>query len=138
MKTILVVDDQPCVRELIMEELGDDGYRVRGAGDRKATWKQLSDNRPDLVILDIYLEDCKGWELLSEIKGKHPDLPILVVTAYDSFADDPRLAKADGYLVKSFDGFESLKSRIASVLGSYGQKSVQSSGAFMEAAKQLV
>ena len=138
MKTILVIDDQPCVRELIMEELEDEGYRVRGAGDRKATWRQLDDTCPDLVILDIYLEDCKGWELLGDIKKKHPDLPILVFTAYDSFADDPRLAKADGYLVKCFDGFDNFKSRIASVLGSYGQNFLRSSREFLEPAKQVL
>jgi DNA-binding response OmpR family regulator len=71
--------------------------------------------RPDLVLLDLYLDGADGWELLRDIKRQHPQLPVLIVTAYDSFVDDPRLSQADGYFVKSLD-FMDLKQKIADLL----------------------
>jgi DNA-binding response OmpR family regulator len=71
--------------------------------------------RPDLVLLDLYLDGADGWELLRDIKRQHPQLPVLIVTAYDSFVDDPRLSQADGYFVKSLD-FIDLKQKIADLL----------------------
>ncbi len=120
MKRILIVDDQACVRELISEELTDDGYRVTAAGDRKSVKAQLSSLRPDLVLLDLYLDGPDGFELFRHIKRQDPDLPVIIVTAYDSFSDDPRLSQADGYVLKSLD-FAELKQKVADVLG---QKSV--------------
>jgi DNA-binding NarL/FixJ family response regulator len=69
----------------------------------------------DLVLLDLYLDGRDGFELLSTIKQECPALPVLVVTAYDSFAEDPRLSEAAGYFVKSTD-LDPLKEKIADVL----------------------
>ena len=77
----------------------------------------LRDSRPDLVLLDLYLDGFEGLDLLQDIKSRYPDLPVLIVTAYDSYMDDPRLAKADGYVIKSFAGLDKLKQKIAEVLG---------------------
>jgi DNA-binding response OmpR family regulator len=71
--------------------------------------------RPDLVLLDLYLDGSDGWELLRDIKRQDPELPVLIVTAYDSFVDDPRLSQADGYFVKSLN-FIDLKQKIAQML----------------------
>ncbi len=117
MANILIVDDQPYVQELFSEELADEGHRVEGVNDAHELRRRLKDSRPDLILLDLYLEGIKGWDLLYEIKSRDPHLPVLIVTAYDSFRDDPRLSRADGYWVKNFCYFESIKKKIAQVLG---------------------
>ena len=88
MANILVVDDQPCVRELISEELAQEGHRVSSVSDAKLIWQHLTDSRPDLVLLDIYLDGCTRWDLLRDIKNRDPDLPVFIFTAYDGFAED--------------------------------------------------
>lgn len=115
MPSILIVDDQPCVRVLLSEELVADGYRVEALGDAESVRTRLRFMRPDLVLLDLYLDGADGWELLRDIKRQHPQLPVFIVTAYDSFVDDPRLSQADGYFVKSLN-FIDLKQRIAQML----------------------
>jgi len=115
---ILIVDDQAPIRELISEELADEGYHVTGVGDVQGVWRQLNISTPDLVLLDLYLDGVKGWDLLRDIKERDPNLPVLIVTAYDSFAEDPRLSQADGYVIKSFVAFDHLKEKIAEVLQS--------------------
>jgi len=70
-----------------------------------------------LVLLDLYLNGFQGWDVLNDIKSVYPHLPVLIVTAYDSYADDPRASQADDYVIKSFGAFEGLKKKIAKVLG---------------------
>jgi len=115
MAKILVVDDQACVRELISEELIIEGHQVTSVGDAKSVRKHLLFSRPDVVLLDLYLEGPQGFGLLQDIKRQRPDLPVIILSAYDSFMDDPRLSQADGYVVKSIH-LDTLKQKIAYVL----------------------
>ena len=115
MAKILVLDDQQCVRKLLGEELAYDGYRVESVRDAESIWEHLTNSRPDLVILDLYLDGFEGLEVLRDIKRKDPHLPVIVFTAYDSFADDPRLSEADGYVIKSIH-LNELKEQVADVL----------------------
>ena len=116
MPNILIVDNQPCVRELISQELMHDGHQVEGFADAESVMRHLRSSRPDLVLLEPYVHGPDGWELLRHIKKQDPDLPVLIVTACDSFLDDPRVYLADGCFKKSFD-FLKLKQKIASLLG---------------------
>lgn len=115
MENILIVDDQPCIRQFVAEELTFEGYSVQGVADGAALRRCMKHSRPDLVLLDLYLDETDGFSLLVDIKQEHPDLPVLIFTAYDSFKDDPRLSRADGYLVKSII-LDDLKAAIAAVL----------------------
>ena len=115
MANILIVDDQPCVRQLLSEELICDGYRVAGADDAESVWRHLRSSRPDLVILDLYLDGQDGFKVLHNIKKKDPHLPVIIYTAYDSYREDPRLSEADGYVIKSI-ALDELKNKIANVL----------------------
>mgnify|MGYP003931273881 CR=1 FL=1 len=116
MASILIVDDQAGVRELLAHELMNDGYSVNGVADAETAKEYLENSNPDLVLLDLYLSGFEGWSVLNDIKHKDPLLPVLIVTAYDTYIDDPRLSQADGYFVKSFVHFEELKQRIADIL----------------------
>lgn len=115
MANILIVDDQACVRELLSEELLSEGYGVESVGDAESVRGYLRFSRPDLVLLDLYLDGCDGIGVLADIKRQHPQLPVIVHTAYDSFMDDPRLSQADGYVIKSVV-LDELKRKIADVL----------------------
>ena len=115
MTKILIVDDQACVRELLSEELISEGYRVAMAGDVESVRGHLRFSKPDLVLLDLYLDGAEGFRVLRDIKEQNPDLPVIIFTAYDSYVDDPRLSQADGYVIKSID-LDELKGKIADVL----------------------
>jgi len=116
MAKILIADDQPCVRELLSEELISEGYRVATAGDAESVRGHLRSSRPDLVLLDLYLDGLDGFGVLRDIKRQHPDLPVIIYTAYDSYVDDPRASRADGYVIKCVV-LDELKRKIADVLG---------------------
>ena len=115
MARILIVDDQRCVRELISEELIPEGYRVHGVGDVASVSGYLKFSRPDVVLLDLYLDEVDGFGLFHEIKRQAPDLPVIIFTAYDSYREDPRLSQADGYVIKSMV-LDELKGKIAGLL----------------------
>lgn len=115
MPTILIVDDQACIRKLFSEELSFEGYRVETAYNGESARAHLRLSPPDVVLLDLYLDGPDGWEVLRDIKRQHPHLPVIIFTAYDSYLDDPRLSQADGYVIKSIDLGE-LKQKVADVL----------------------
>jgi two-component system response regulator (stage 0 sporulation protein F) len=116
MKSILIIDDQPHMRQLLSGELGDIGCKVESVDDVKLVGQCFENSSPDLVILDLYLKGFDGWEVLRDIKRRHPLVPVLIVTAYDSYRNDPRASRADGYMVKSFAHLDKLKQKIADLL----------------------
>lgn len=115
MAKILIVDDQICIRDLLSEELISEGYRVATAGDAESISGHLRFSRPDLIVLDLYLDGPDGIGVLRDIKRQSPDLPVIIFTAYDSYMDDPRLSQADGYVIKSIC-LDEIKGKIADVL----------------------
>jgi CheY-like chemotaxis protein len=118
MINILVVDDQPHLQELISLELMDEGYKIHSVTDAESVNEYLENSVPDLVLLDLYLDGFLGWDVLNDIKSKYPHLPVIIVTAYDNYTGDPRLSKADGYIIKNFDVIERLKEKVADLVNS--------------------
>jgi DNA-binding response OmpR family regulator len=115
MANILILEETPCVRELISEALTGDGHRVDGFANREPVIPYLRSSRPDVVILEPQLQDGDGWHLLRHIKTQHPDLPVLLLAASEGLLDDPRASLADGCLKKSFN-FTVLKQAVAAWL----------------------
>jgi len=115
MASILIIDDQPCVRQIISEELILEGHQVRSLGDTELVREHLQCFQTDLVLLDLFLDGFKGFGVCRDIKWRYPELPVVILTAYDSFEDDPRLCMADGYVVKSCD-FTGLKTKVFDIL----------------------
>ena len=115
MAKILIIDDQQCIRDLISEELISEGYRVRGLGDARSVTVNVRFSKPDLVLLDLYLDEADGFGVLHDIKKQYPKIPVIIYTAYDSYREDPRVSRADGYVIKSMT-FDELKEKIADVL----------------------
>jgi CheY-like chemotaxis protein len=84
---------------------------------RTSVMGYLSNSKADVVLLDLYLNGFDGWGVLHDIKSRYPYLPVLIVTAYDSHVDDPRVSGADGYVIKSFIALDELKQEISPILG---------------------
>lgn len=100
-KTILIVEDQPVLREVIGEYFEDEGYEVLEAGDGNLALELFQERRVDLVILDIMLPELDGWSVCRRIRNKS-HVPILILTAR-SDEDDTLLGfelGADDYVVK--------------------------------------
>lgn len=115
MAKVLIVDDEASIRTLCAEELADEGYEVVTTGEGKAVLDLIATTHPSVVVLDIRMDDCDGLDLLQEVRNAHPDLPIILNTAYDSYREDVKSVAADYYVVKSYDLSE-LKKRILEVI----------------------
>ncbi len=109
-KVILVVEDDPGVSKYLKELLMDNGYGVRVAADGSEAINSLNKLPPDLVILDLGLPTLSGESVCVEIKKKHPDLPIIILTAKDTTANIVKGLNlgADDYMVKPFAAEELL------------------------------
>jgi DNA-binding NtrC family response regulator len=80
MASILIADDQKQIRQLVSKALISDGYLVTTVDDACGTWKQIDECRPDMVLLNCLSEEFDSYELLIDIKRRHPDYPVLVYT----------------------------------------------------------
>lgn len=119
MPTILVVEDEPAIRELLKVNLVDDGYDVEEANDAEAAQQALSRKLPDLVLLDWMLPGQSGLSLARQLRAdtRTRDLPIIMVTARGDEGDKIAGLEAwvDDYVTKPFSPRE-LKARIKTVL----------------------
>ena len=81
---ILIVDDEEDIRDLISGILADEGYATRSAGDSEAALAAVRARRPQLVILDIWLQGSKldGIEVLDVLTREHPDLPVVMISGH--------------------------------------------------------
>ena len=119
-KKILVIDDERHIRMLYQEELLNEGYEVAQSDGQEPVLEVIRREKPDLIILDIKIgPDISGLDLLQTLRGPHPNLPVILSTAYDSFQYDLKSIAADGYVVKSVELSE-LKDKISSILNKRG------------------
>ena len=79
---ILVVDDEPAIRELIQDILQDEGYQVTTAADGNTARACLTLRMPQLVLLDIWMPDIDGISLLREFKQQEPGLPVVMMSGH--------------------------------------------------------
>ena len=115
-KTILVVDDEEHIVELVELYLSKEGYSVISAGDGAGAVEKFALQGPDLVILDIMLPGMDGLDVLREIR-KSSDVPVIMLTARESEVDKVVGLElgADDYLTKPFSPRE-LVARVKAVL----------------------
>ena len=116
MSTILVVDDEPMVREVLTQYLAADGFDVVEAGDGDAAVAAVTEHSPDLVLLDLMLPKRNGLDVLAFIRGTS-QLPVILLTARGEESDRVRglEAGADDYVAKPFSARE-VVARVRSVL----------------------
>jgi DNA-binding response OmpR family regulator len=107
-KLILVVDDDPNIRELISVNLVCCGYRLQPAFDGKDAMGKIQNEIPDLIILDIMMPEIDGWELCKWVRDDPllENVKILMLTAKGSEKDKligREIFRADEYMIKPFD-----------------------------------
>lgn len=81
---ILIVDDEEDIRDLVAGVLEDEGYAPRTAAHADAAFEALSERRPSLVLLDVWLQGSRldGLEILDEIKRRDPTIPVLMISGH--------------------------------------------------------
>ena len=116
MTTVLVVDDEPIVREVVVEYLRRDGFRTVEAGDGRSAKALVESEHPDLVVLDLMLPEEDGLSVCRWIRSRSA-LPVIMLTARGEEAD--RIVGlelgADDYVTKPF-GMNELLARMRAAL----------------------
>ena len=115
--SLLVVDDDRALRDVLRRALTLAGYEVRLADSGAAALAEVTSGVPDAVVLDIGLPDIDGLEVCRLLRREGNRVPVLMLTARDAVSDriDGLDAGADDYLVKPFD-IDELKARLRALL----------------------
>jgi len=106
MKTVLVVDDSAVMRMMMKNILINNGFHIAGeAGNGKAGVKKYKELKPDIVTMDITMDEMNGVEALSRIMGIDPDAKIVMVSAMgqEAIVKDAIVLGAKGFIVKPFN-----------------------------------
>jgi two-component system response regulator HydG len=106
--TILVVDDEMMMRNLLKKILSKDGFKVVLAEDGEDALRILGNSKVDLIICDMKMPVMSGFELLKIVKNKYPRIGMIMMTGYgDAYSvKDALLLGADEYITKPFKGYE--------------------------------
>ncbi len=104
-ETILVVEDDDALREALLDTLAAAGLAARGAADGAAALRHFDADDAALVISDVQMPGMSGGELLTALKRRRPDLPVVLMTAYGTVAQAVAAMRegATDYIVKPFD-----------------------------------
>ena len=101
---VLIIDDEPQIRQLLARILGLEGYEVLQAGDCKAAVKQM-EYSPNVVLCDVFLPDGNGVDFIKTIKKISPESEIILLTAHGNIPDGVQAIKngAFDYITKGDD-----------------------------------
>jgi len=116
-KTVLIVDDEDGVRDILMEMISEIGYSTYGAESGEAALTLVARTPVDLVISDLRMQGMHGINLAKLLRKKFPDLPLALMTAYDT--DDlhqlVRNREVDRVILKPFqmDEFQGMVQNLA-------------------------
>lgn len=96
---ILIVDDEQDIRNLIQGILDDEGYKTRTAANSSAAYASVEERIPDLIILDIWLQGSEhdGIQILETIRGKYPNMPILMISGHGTIETAVSAIKQGAY-----------------------------------------
>jgi DNA-binding response OmpR family regulator len=125
MSKILIVDDDPHIRELVRIFLHNEGFDIYEAVDGVEALKTLESVKADMVILDVMMPNMDGWELCQELRESY-DIPLLMLTAKGETSQKVKGFQlgTDDYLVKPFEPLE-LVARVRALLKRYRIESSQ-------------
>ena len=114
---VLVVDDEPNIRELVQLALQFHGCSVTTAATGKDALRQAETDRPDLIVLDVVLPDLDGFEICRRLRAGGNEVPVIFLTARDTSSDTVTglALGGDDYVTKPFS-VESLVARVRAVL----------------------
>jgi two-component system cell cycle sensor histidine kinase/response regulator CckA len=118
--TVLIVDDEEPIREMLKSALSMLGYEVVTAADGEQGLKVFSEKASeiDLVLLDVNMPGMGGPELLREMKGRRPEVKVIIITGYAKGSTTQAMLEsgATGLLVKPF-ALKMLSYRVAEIIG---------------------
>lgn len=123
-KTVMVVDDDAPILQLIGDILKPEGYNIVKVQSGSEALEKLKENKPDLILLDIMMPGMDGWDVCEKIKKnkKIQDIPIIFVTAKtDPISRSMGSLASVEYITKPFD-MDDLKKRVKSVLNQKNKK----------------
>lgn len=114
---VLVVDDEPNIRELVQVALKFHGCSVTTASSGKEAIRQAEAFRPDLIVLDVMLPDMDGFEVCRRLRAAGNEVPVIFLTARDTSSDTVTglAIGGDDYVTKPFS-VEALVARVRAVL----------------------
>lgn len=123
MKKVLIIEDEPNIRELVLYNLGANGYNGIGADDGIMGITLVHTEKPDLILLDIMLPGKNGYDICRELRSEGNKTPIIMLTAKNDEIDKVLGLEfgADDYISKPF-GIRELMARINAVLRRYEDK----------------
>ena len=126
MKKVLIIEDEPNIRELILYNLEANGFRGIGADDGIMGITLVHIEKPDLILLDIMLPGKNGYDLCKDLRGEGNQTPIIMLTAKSDEIDKVLGLEfgADDYITKHF-GIRELMARINAVLRRVEEKETQ-------------
>jgi two-component system response regulator MprA len=115
--SVLVVDDDPAIREALDRALRLEGFAVSTRPDGSAALATLEEEPPDVMVLDVMMPGLSGVEVIRRLRADGHELPVCVLSARDELADRVAglRAGADDYLVKPFE-LEELVARLHALL----------------------
>ena len=139
MARVLVVEDDPIIRQTVEYSLRRAGFETLGSGDGADGLRVARAEHPDLILLDLMLPGLDGYRFAEEVRKTDSDVAIIMVTALDQERDKVRGldAGADDYLTKPFS-MEELLARIRANLGRSRERSVLESDDTIEAGDLVI
>ncbi|MCV7076609.1 MULTISPECIES: two-component system response regulator TcrX [Mycobacterium] len=125
--TVLVVDDEPVLAEMVSMALRYEGWNIATASDGSSAIAAARAQRPDVVVLDVMLPDMSGLDVLHKLRKENPGLPVLLLTAKDAVEDRIAglTAGGDDYVTKPFS-IEEVVLRLRALLRRTGVTTVDS------------
>jgi two-component system, OmpR family, response regulator len=114
---VLVVDDEPSIRELVQVALKFHGCAVTSGSSGKEALERATKDSPDLIVLDVMLPDIDGFEVCRRLRAQANDVPVIFLTARDTTSDTVTglALGGDDYITKPFS-VEALVARVRAVL----------------------
>src|SRR5688572_29788398 len=103
--TLLIVDDEPNIRRVLQAAFDKAGYVAHTAEDAEAALNAIGEQQFSCVITDVTMPGRSGYELLREIKSTHPELPVVIMTAFGTIPQAVQAIRngAFEYVTKPFD-----------------------------------
>lgn len=120
MQKILIIEDEPNIRELVLYNLSQNGYEALAADDGLLGLAMVHNERPDLILLDIMLPGKNGYDICKDLRAEGNNTPVIMLTAKNDEIDKVLGLEfgADDYISKPF-GIRELMARVKAVLRRY-------------------
>jgi two-component system, OmpR family, response regulator len=105
MNTIMIVDDDPYICELVSTVLKNEGFITFEASDGRDALRKMTDTSPDLCVIDLLMPNMDGFELCRKLRQYYEDMPILMLTAMDDISQKVKGYElgTDDYLTMPFE-----------------------------------